>query len=94
MARTRKNPPLRILLNGREVGLLSRASSGAIDFQYARDWLDWENAIPVSLSLPLREDRYIGPRVLAVFENLLPVGLIVIRETGAVLTPPLGHQAA
>lgn len=72
MARTKKNPPLRVLLNGREVGLLSRAASGAIDFRYARDWLDWENAIPVSLSMPLREDRYIGPPVLAVFENLLP----------------------
>jgi len=72
MARTRKNPPLNVLLNGREVGLLSRASSGAIDFKYARDWLAWENAIPVSLSMPLREDRYIGPPVLAVFENLLP----------------------
>lgn len=72
MARTRKNPPLRVLLNGRDVGLLSRVSSGAIDFQYARDWLDWENAIPVSLSMPLREDRYIGPPVLAVLENLLP----------------------
>lgn len=73
MARTsKKHPPLRILLNGRDVGLLTRAASGAIDFQYTRDWLDWENAIPVSISLPLREDRYIGDRVIAVFENLLP----------------------
>lgn len=72
MARTRKNPPLRVLLNGRDVGMLTRASSGAIDFHYARDWLEWESAIPLSLSLPLREDRYIGAPVLAVFENLLP----------------------
>jgi serine/threonine-protein kinase HipA len=72
VVRTKKNPPLRVLLNGRDVGLLSRAASGAIDFKYDRDWLDWENAIPVSLSLPLREDRYIGEPVLAVFENLLP----------------------
>lgn len=72
MARTKKNPPLRVLLNGRDVGMLTRASSGAIDFQYARAWLEWDNAIPVSLSLPLREDRYIGAPVLAVFENLLP----------------------
>ena len=28
--------------------------------------------MPVSLSLPLREDRYIGAPVLAVFDNLLP----------------------
>jgi len=72
MARAKQNPPLRVILNGRDVGLLSKASSGAIDFQYDRDWLAWENAIPVSLSLPLREDRYIGAPVLAVFENLLP----------------------
>jgi serine/threonine-protein kinase HipA len=39
---------------------LRRESSGAIDFQYDKDWLAWENAIPVSVSLPLREDRYIG----------------------------------
>jgi len=51
---------------------MRRDSSGAIDFQYDMNWLDWENAIPVSLSLPLREDRYIGAPVSAVFENLLP----------------------
>jgi len=28
--------------------------------------------MPVSLSLPLREDRYIGAPVSAVFDNLLP----------------------
>lgn len=72
MARTKKTPPLRVLLNGRDVGMLTRASSGAIDFKYAREWLEWESAIPVSLSLPLREDRYVGAPVLAVFENLLP----------------------
>lgn len=72
MSRKKKNPPLRVVLNGRDVGRLSRASSGAIDFQYAEEWLAWEDAIPVSLSLPLREDRYIGAPVLAVFENLLP----------------------
>jgi serine/threonine-protein kinase HipA len=39
---------------------------------YDKGWLGWDNAIPVSMSLPLREDRYIGDPVLAVFENLLP----------------------
>lgn len=72
MTKTRKTPPLRVLLNGRNVGLLSRAASGAIDFKYFQEWLDGKVQIPVSLSLPLREDRYIGQKVLAVFENLLP----------------------
>lgn len=72
MARPRTRAPLDAYLNGRLVGHLRREASGAIDFQYNKSWLDWENAIPVSLSLPLREDRYIGQPVVAVFENLLP----------------------
>jgi serine/threonine-protein kinase HipA len=71
MAR-RPRPPLNVFLNGRHVGQLRRESSGAVDFRYDQSWLDWENAIPVSLSLPLREDRYIGAPVIAVFDNLLP----------------------
>lgn len=72
MARRRSRIPLNVYLNGRLVGRLQRAASGAIDFQYDPEWLQWENAIPVSLSLPLREDRFIGDPVFAVFDNLLP----------------------
>jgi serine/threonine-protein kinase HipA len=72
MARSRIRIPLNVYLNGRFVGRLRRESSGAIDFQYDLAYLDWENAIPVSVSLSLREDRYIGAPVVAVFENLLP----------------------
>lgn len=71
MARARGSA-LRVSLNGRIVGLLRREASGSIDFQYDRSWLDWENAIPASLSLPLREERYIGAPVIAVLDNLLP----------------------
>ncbi|WP_273772515.1 type II toxin-antitoxin system HipA family toxin [Brucella intermedia] len=72
MARRRAHVPLNVFLNGRLVGTLRRESTGAIDFQYAGDWLAWENSFPVSLSLPLREDRYIGAPVINVFDNLLP----------------------
>lgn len=72
MARTPSHPPLKVYLNSRLVGHLRREGSGAIDFAYDPTWLEWENAIPVSLSLPLREDRYIGDPVIAVLENLLP----------------------
>lgn len=34
--------------------------------------LDWSHGFPASLSLPLREDRYLGAPVEAVFGNLLP----------------------
>lgn len=72
MPRRPTHPPLAVFMNGRRVGTLSRAANGAIDFRYAEAWLAWENAIPVSLSLPLREDRYVGAPVMAVFDNLLP----------------------
>src|SRR5208282_5515760 len=72
MARRPIHAPLNVYMNARLVGQLRRESSGAIDFQYDKDWLAWVSAIPVSVSLPLREDRYIGDPVLAVFENLLP----------------------
>jgi serine/threonine-protein kinase HipA len=72
MAKKRARTPLSVFLNGRLVGQLRRESSGAIDFQYDESWLSWEHTFPVSLSLPLREDRYAGDSVVAVFDNLLP----------------------
>lgn len=72
MARRRAHVPLNVFLNSRHVGVLRREATGAIDFQYGRGWLDWRGTFPVSLSLPLREDRYIGTPVINVFDNLLP----------------------
>lgn len=75
-----KHAPLTVALNGRRVGRLNRQSSGAVDFTYDAEWLEWEHALAVSLSLPLREDRYIGAPVLAVFENLLPDNEVIRRR--------------
>jgi serine/threonine-protein kinase HipA len=72
MARRSKTLRLGVFLNSRHVGHLTQDASGAVDFRYAPDWLTWDSTLPVSLSLPLREDRYIGAPVLAVFDNLLP----------------------
>ncbi len=72
MARIRTHVPLNVFLNGRLVGQLSKSPGGAIDFRYHGSWLNWENALPISLSLPLREDKYAGAAVFAVFDNLLP----------------------
>jgi len=72
MPRRRRHAPLRVLLNNRLVGHLNKTADGAISFQYDPGWLAWEHALPVSLSLPLREDAYRGEPVAAVFDNLLP----------------------
>jgi len=72
MGRKRSYTPLNVFLNARHVGELVRERSGAISFSYSAEWLAWEHRLPVSLSLPLRADRYVGAPVIAVFENLLP----------------------
>lgn len=72
MARRPRHPPLNVFLNSRLVGRLLRDSSGATSFQYDPGWLAWAHTMPVSLSLPLREQAYTGAPVRAVFENLLP----------------------
>lgn len=72
MGRKRSYTPLNVFLNARLLGQLKREKSGAIRFKYDADWINWEHAVPVSISLPLREDQFTGAQVLAVFENLLP----------------------
>jgi serine/threonine-protein kinase HipA len=83
MPRQHRYQPLNVFLNSRQVGQLSRKPTGAIEFQYDPAWLAWENALPVSVSLPLREDAYTGDPVLAVFEGLLPDNEEVRRKVAA-----------
>ncbi len=59
------------------MGDLRMERSGAISFAYAKEWLAWEHAAPVSLSLPLREQAHIGAPVIAYFENLLPDNQVI-----------------
>jgi serine/threonine-protein kinase HipA len=72
MARKKTHTPLNVLMNGRLVGRLEKAASGATSFQYAASWLAWEHRFAVSLSLPLVPTAYRGAEVAAVFDNLLP----------------------
>lgn len=72
MARHRQRLDLRVYLSNRLVGTLRKEAGGAVEFRYDETWLAWEHALPVSLSLPLREDAWRGAPVIAVFENLLP----------------------
>jgi serine/threonine-protein kinase HipA len=80
MARRPAHIPLNVFLNGRLVGVLKREPSGAIDFLYDQQWLSWESTFPVSLSLPLREDPYVGTPVINIFDNLLPDSDVIRRR--------------
>ena len=83
MARRRRSGTMHVLLNGRPVGQLRLASSGAISFSYDASWLDWEHALPISLSLPLQEDAHLGGVVIAYLENLLPDNQVVRERVAA-----------
>ena len=72
MGRRPRHAPLRVYINSSLVGHLTKDASGAIAFRYDESWLAKPFAMPVSLSLPLREDAHRGESVSAVFENLLP----------------------
>ncbi len=72
MARKKKYSRLKVLSNGNLVGNLTRTQLGTLEFQYAQEWLDSPNAMPISYSLPLRESPYRELKVQAYFDNLLP----------------------
>lgn len=73
MSRLRRQTRLCVALNGHRAGILERAPNGSISFTYDAQWLaDESRAIPLSLSMPLREERYSGSVVATFFDHLLP----------------------
>src|SRR5690554_7377527 len=62
---------LLVALNGIEVGILEKARSGAMTFQYLKEWVDRPGARAISLSLPLTLAPYKGEKVYNFFDNLL-----------------------
>jgi serine/threonine-protein kinase HipA len=65
-----------VRLDGRPVGrLLERGKQ--ITFAYDADWLADVNAVPVSVTLPLRPEPYVSDGLHPFFENLLPEGWLL-----------------
>ena len=64
---------LYVYLNERRIGAFARNSFNVLSFIYEEEWLsDSENAMPLSLSLPLSQGKYSGDVVYNFLENLLP----------------------
>lgn len=72
-------------MNAQHVGTLEKRQSGSLSFQYTPSWLESPHSIPISLSLPLREDPFTDPRVHAYFDNLLPDNAEVRRKIAETL---------
>ena len=72
MGRKRSYRALNVFHNLRQVGQLIREKTSAIKFSYLESWLNWEHSFPVSISLPLRDEKFSGAQVSSFFDNLLP----------------------
>jgi serine/threonine-protein kinase HipA len=66
----------KVKLAGKLVGTIEE-SDGQMTFAYVQQWLDTPNAVPVSLTLPLRKEPYVSKGLHPFFENLLPEGWLL-----------------
>lgn len=60
------------ILGERLVGRLEQDDSGSIRFSYTGEWLGAEDAVPLSISLPLRSEPYLRNECRPFFAGLLP----------------------
>lgn len=65
-----------VKLSGRPVGTIEELDEG-IRFSYSPEWLSRRDAVPVSLTLPLRDEPYSWKNLHPFFENLLPEGWLL-----------------
>jgi serine/threonine-protein kinase HipA len=75
-----------VRLDGRRVGAIQETDTGS-RFTYDAEWLALPDAIPVSLTLPLRPEPYESRGLLPFFENLLPEGWLLELSTAKLKIP-------
>ena len=57
-------------------GLLTKKKDG-YEFTYDRDYMADPDAMPISLSMPLREEKYESKDLFSFFDDLLPEGWLL-----------------
>ena len=64
-------------------GILTE-DGGEYRFCYESSYLEREDALPISLTMPLQEEAYVSPVLFPFFDGLIPEGLlldVVLRNT-------------
>lgn len=69
-----------VSLSGERAGAVEETDGGT-RFRYEPEWLARANALPVSLTLPLRSEPYESRGLHPFFENLLPEGWLLELST-------------
>ncbi|MFG0319857.1 MAG: HipA N-terminal domain-containing protein [Planctomycetota bacterium JB042] len=70
----------RVRIDGEPVGWLTEGDDG-VEFRYLESWLARADAVPVSLTLPLRSEPVRSRSLHPFFENLLPEGWLLDLST-------------
>jgi serine/threonine-protein kinase HipA len=65
-----------VKLGGKLVGTIEE-DAGQTVFTYSPEWLARPDAVPVSLTLPLRDEPHVSHGPHPFFENLLPEGWLL-----------------
>ena len=65
-----------VRLSGNPVGLIEETDDKT-RFTYSAAWLAREDAVPISLTMPLRPEPYVSQGLHPFFENLLPEGWLL-----------------
>lgn len=63
-----------ILLHRKRVGLLTETDNRDFIFTYDEDYAADPNSLPISLTMPVREEPYRAPYLFPVFANMLSEG--------------------
>lgn len=71
------NRVAKVRLDGKSVGRLEELDGGRTRFTYSPDWLNRADAVPISVTLPLRREPYESAGLHPFFDNLLPEGWLL-----------------
>lgn len=63
-----------VYINNRKAGVLSEKARDSYEFDYDKDYLTHKDAVPVSLTMPLREKPYQSKVLFPFFFNMLSEG--------------------
>jgi len=66
-----------VRIAGRRVGTIEEVETGGIRFTYDKDWVARKDTVPISQTMPLREEPYSSRGLHPFFENLLPEGWLL-----------------
>lgn len=66
----------KVYVQNQYAGLIRETDRGYV-FSYDKAYLSLENALPVSLTLPLREEAYVSNTLFPFFDGLIPEGWLL-----------------